>query len=152
MTTRDMMKAMAWDVHYEYSEPQTKSLSYSAKTIIEKYIHLIVENKYDEFYDKITSIKLAREVTKALYQAGLNPKEHMSYCPKGCESLFYYEGKEDPNAKLRGYTTLPGNRSGKSLYTWDTSALKTDHVVYYNSENNYWTKDVTEEEFIVLYE
>lgn len=124
------------DIKYEYSEPIRPTMSYSAKIFIEKYIDLLVNNKYDEFYSKITSTSLAKEITKILFASGLNPKEHMSKCPKGCESLFYYEGKEDPNEKLKTYYNVNPSKSGKSLYTWNTSPIWEDLYVDYKTSDD----------------
>ena len=46
-------------------------------------------------------------------------------CPRGCESIFYYEGKDDPNAamKNRSWSTISYPRRGKAQYQWITTEL-----------------------------
>ena len=58
-----------------------------------------------------------------MFKAGLNPKEHLKECPKGCESIFYYEGKDDPNAtiKNRGWGNMYHPNRGKAQPQWITT-------------------------------
>lgn len=122
-----------WIMKREKSE---QKLSEKAKSIIENHIDLIENNDYDALYSIINAypgaIKLAVEVTKALFKAGLNPKEHLSYTPRGCETIFYYEGKADPNdtIKTRGWANIknPHPNRGK---TWTMLDQKTDYLMDY---------------------
>ena len=111
---------------YIDDNPPEPQLSLGAKAFIEDHIELLENNDYETFYSKIKTPALAREVSKALFKAGLNPKEHLKECPRGCESIFYHEGKDDPNAtiKTRGWANInnPHPNRGKTQYQWITTA------------------------------
>lgn len=100
-----------------------RTLSEQAKQFIENNIEYLEVHDYETFYSHITTVDLAREVSKALFKAGLNPKEHLKECPRGCESIFYYEGKDDPNAtiKNRGWSNMHHHNRGKPKYQWVTT-------------------------------
>ena len=115
---------------YVDGNPPEMTLSEKAKEFIEKNIEYLEANDYETFYSHITSVALAREVSKALFKAGLNPKEHLKECPRGCESIFYYEGGYDPDEefketiKQRGWANIrnPHPNRGKTQYQWITTA------------------------------
>ena len=119
---------------YVEDNPPEMTLSEQAKEVIENNIEYLEANDYETFYSHITSVALAREVSKALFKAGLNPKEHLKECPRGCESIFYYEGGYDPNEefketiKQRGWANLinPHPNRGKTQYQWITTSPKND--------------------------
>ena len=108
---------------YIEDNPPETTLSEQAKEFIENNIEYLEVNDYETFYSHITSVELAREVSKALFKAGLNPKEHLKECPRGCASIFYYEGKDDPNAtiKNRGWGHIHHPNRGKTQYQWITT-------------------------------
>ena len=112
------------NLKYIDGNPPELTLSKQAKEFIENNIEYLEVNDYETFYSHITTVELAREVSKALFKAGLNPKEHLKECPRGCESIFYYEGKDDPNAtiKNRGWAIInnPHPNTGKTQYQWIT--------------------------------
>ena len=127
------------DLPYIDGNPPEMTLSEKAKEFIENNIEYLEVNDYETFYSHITTVELAREVSKALFKAGLNPKEHLKECPRGCESIFYYEGKEDPNAKNknRSWATVSYPRKGKAQYQWITTAPnsgKYEYIVNYIDE------------------
>ena len=115
---------------YVEDNPPEMILSEQAKQFIENNIEYLEVDDYETFYSHITSVALAREVSKALFKAGLNPKEHLKECPRGCESIFYYEGGYDPNEdfketiKQRGWANIrnPLPNRGKTQYQWITTA------------------------------
>ena len=125
------------DLPYVETTPRM-TLSEQAKEFIENNIEYLETNDYETFYSRIKTVALAREVSKALFKAGLNPKEHLKECPRGCESIFYYEGKDDPNAtiKNRGWANIknPHPNRGKSWTMWDQK-LKTaqDYIIGYDT-------------------
>ena len=112
------------DLPYIDGKPPEMTLSEKAKEFIENNIEYLEVNDYETFYSHITTVELAREVSKALFKAGLNPKEHLKEYPRGCESIFYYEGKDDPNAtiKNRGWASNTHPNRGKTQYQWITTA------------------------------
>ena len=89
------------DLPYVESTPTETTLSKQAKQFIEDNIEYLDINDYESFYSHITTVELAREVSKALFRAGLNPKAHLKKCPRGCESIFYYEGKDEILIKVK---------------------------------------------------
>ena len=113
------------NLKYIDGNPPELTLSKQAKEFIENNIEYLEVNDYETFYSHITTVELAREVSKALFKAGLNPKKHLKECPRGCESIFYYEGKDDPNAtiKNRGWANINYPNTGKTQYQWITTAL-----------------------------
>lgn len=113
---------------YIDGNPPESQLSIGARAFIEDHIELLDNDDYETFYSLIKTVSLAREVSKALFKAGLNPKEHLKECPRGCESIFYYEGKEDPNATIKNRVWANINahpNSNKAQYTWITTAHNT---------------------------
>ena len=124
---------------YVDDNPPELQLSIGAKAFIEDHIELLENDDYETFYSLIKTTELAREVSKALFKAGLNPKEHLKECPKGCESVFYYEGKDDPNAtiKNRGWANTSYPNRGKTQYQWITTSpnrgkLWNDYIIGYD--------------------
>ena len=130
---------------YIEDNPPEMTLSEQAKQFIENNIEYLEVDDYETFYSHITSVALAREVSKALFKAGLNPKEHLKECPRGCESIFYYEGGSDPNEefketlKQRGWANLnnPHPNRGKIQYQWITTSPKdnkhyNDYIIGYD--------------------
>lgn len=103
---------------YIDGNPPEPQLSIGAKAFIEDHIELLENNDYETFYSLIKTTELAREVSKALFKAGLNPKQHLKKCPRGCESIFYYEGNYDPNEDFMRIL----KQKGRSLLTWVTTA------------------------------
>lgn len=126
------------DLPYVDGNPPEEQLSIGAKAFIEDHIHLLDNNDYETFYSLIKTTALAREVSKALFKAGLNPKEHLKECPRGCESIFYYEGSYDSDEdfkqtiKQRGWANIrnPHPNRGKTQYQWLTTSRNSD--VYWN--------------------
>ena len=98
--------------HLEYK------LSDKVKQFIENNITYIKSKDYDMFYSQITNPSFAREVTEALLLAGMNPRPYLSYCPKGCESLFHYDDKDDDiDNKLYTYRNDDWSIDYSRMYT-----------------------------------
>ena len=118
---------------YVEGNPPENKLSDRARELIENNIDLIERNEYDAFYNEIHDVELAREVSKALFKAGLNPKPYVTTIPRGCQDVFYYEGEKDPNdKKKRGWVNInnPHPNRGKTQYQWITTSPKDDK--YFN--------------------
>lgn len=105
---------------YVDGNPPEMTLSEQAKEFIENNIEYLEVNDYETFYSRITSIALAREVSHALFKAGLNPNKYLKECPAGCKSIFYHY---DPNAGLKGYLNKEKRVDKNPQHTWITTAL-----------------------------
>ena len=69
--------------------PRKYKMPDSVKNFIEKYIDLIEECHFDEVYDMIShsSTEFTRDFTRALLEAGLNPKPYLTTVPRCIQDL-----------------------------------------------------------------
>ena len=63
--------------------PHKYKMNNAVKNFIEQYIDLIEENRFDEVYTIIShsAIEFTRDFTRALLEAGLNPKPYLTNVP-----------------------------------------------------------------------
>ena len=69
--------------------PRKYKMPDSVKNFIEQYIDLIEECRFDEVYAMIShsSIEFTRDFTRALLEAGLNPKPYLTTVPRCIQDL-----------------------------------------------------------------
>ena len=69
--------------------PRKYKMSDSVKNFIEQYIDLIEEHRFDEVYAMIShsSSEFTRDFTRALLEAGLNPKPYLTTVPRCIQDL-----------------------------------------------------------------
>ena len=69
--------------------PRKYKMNSAVKNFIEKYIDLIEECRFDEVYAMISypSFEFTRDFTRALLEAGLNPKPYLTTVPRCIQDL-----------------------------------------------------------------
>ena len=99
------VKDLPWVDYSVDLAKEESSLSRTARMFIENNIELIENNDYDTMYSHIATPALAQEVTKALLNAGLNPKPYLTNIPSSIKHIL--EPEEDWSEDLSWLYTKP---------------------------------------------